>query len=118
MASFKELVDLLEKGEIGKLLETTFQGKRGRTFPNKDSDLLVVFENEEKTPTAQQICDTICPHFQRLGYETLRTHVSERLFETSLQTTSGDEGFIAVTISTRYPFDGHHASLRITTIRA
>ena len=71
MASNQELVQLFNKGELGRLLARELNGERGRVYPNEDSDLVITFESEAVTPSNYIIAITIERHFRGLGYTVL-----------------------------------------------
>ena len=69
MSSRKELIELFQNGELGQLLAREFQGQVGQTDKMKDSDFLVVFKSEEKTPDARMIAEKVTQFYTSKGYE-------------------------------------------------
>ena len=69
MTSKEELVKLFKKGELGELLVRAFGGDRICAGPSKDSNFLIIFESNEKTPSVESIAKTVVHHYQSIGYE-------------------------------------------------
>ncbi len=113
MASAKELVALFNNGELGKLLVQKFGGELGHTPPNKDADFLVVFKNEADVPEPAVVKTVVEDHYRKLGYPIKSESYSNGSTAFAIVL---DEVIIAITITTRYPFDGKHASIRATSI--
>ncbi len=115
MASAKELDDLFNAGELGKLLVKAFHGERGRVYPNQDLEFLIVFENEKKTPSVEAIAKTVAEHYRAIGYKVEPSeHRKKDCFEAiiSFDREKGEGCVFGVAITTPYPFDSKHASLR------
>ena len=118
MATYDQLLSLLEKGEIGKLLAKKFSGERGRAYPNEDLDVLVVFPSEEQTPSAESIQRLLREHFTSLGYvfedvpNARRDSVQAYVYLPGRKR----DGMVSICITTNYPFDEKRASLRLNTL--
>jgi hypothetical protein len=117
MASSEELKKLFEEGKLGELLARKFKGKRGRTYPNKDLDFLVVFKSEQKTPTAEAIGKAVTKYYTSLGYEVEDGGIRDsKCFEAIISYDRSKSGAccVGLVITTRYPFNGKRASLRVS----
>ncbi|MFA6554020.1 MAG: hypothetical protein WCS89_00760 [Candidatus Paceibacterota bacterium] len=69
MASFSELVELFEKGELGKLLASTFNGECGPVYRcNEDPELLVKFSIGQEAPQVDLLRMAIEKYYMRMGY--------------------------------------------------
>ncbi|KKU26989.1 MAG: hypothetical protein UX39_C0005G0027 [Candidatus Magasanikbacteria bacterium GW2011_GWA2_46_17] len=114
MASLKELNRLFSIGELGKLLAREFGGTRGYVNQNEDSDFLVLFKSESDTPERDAIGTVVTKHYTGLGYVVRSTPGSEHCFEVDISHKSSN-GLIHVVITTHYPHNNGHASLRVTS---
>lgn len=115
MASLKGLVDSNNNGELGKMLAQKFNGECGRTYPRQDADLIIVFESEEKTPSAKDIEGAVTEFYTKLGYQVEKGDCPPDMFEAAVFCGEKVGGAIFVVISTNYPLDGTRNHLRVTT---
>ena len=121
MPSRNELIELFQNGELSKLLAQRFQGQI-RTYPTKemkDSDFLVVFESEEKTPDAKKITETVTKFYADKGYEVKPDDNSDSNYFGALifyNRNAREATCISVSITTRYftSEKSGYASLRAT----
>lgn len=117
MASITELVALFNNGELGKLLAREFNGERGHVHPNEDSDLIIVFESNEDTPSVDEINEVVTRHYSQLGYRViLDGYGAKNVIGCSFRSDDSDEYCVCVTISTSYPFNGKRSAMRISSI--
>ncbi len=115
MASFKELVKLFNDGELGKLIAREFRGERGYVNPNEDSEFLVVFKSDSETPTAEAVAEVVTRHYVGLGYVVCRTNDPDEACFQAVISHDSIGNTVNVVITTRYPHNEGHASLRVTS---
>lgn len=108
------LISLTHNGELGKVLVRTFGGTLGYTYPNKDADFLIVFEQESDVPEATKLERTIVSHYKRLGFVPGYAKTRGDTVEVTIKSTEMD-CVLGVVVTTHYPFDGHYKALRATT---
>jgi len=119
MASAKALEALFNEGKLGELLVQAFGGTRGRVEDgNKDSDFLIVFESEAKTPSAEAIAKTVTEHYWTLGYDIEKVDTRNDCFEAfiSYGRHRMNACVVGVIITALYPYEigANRASLRAT----
>ncbi len=118
MASLPELVELFNQGSLGKMLAERFNGQRGYTFPNADSDLIVVFERMEDVPGVVAIRTAVKSHYEGMGYviEDDETTNDERIYCAHVFCGEKDRGYVQIFITTGYkPTTGNKPNIQITS---
>ncbi|MEK9131495.1 MAG: hypothetical protein AAB447_01150 [Patescibacteria group bacterium] len=110
------LVQMSNAGALGTLLVEKFGGERGRCYPNQDSEFLIVFENEKGVPNHDAIAQTVEAYYTALGYKFEREQSSTALLPMLVLLPEDEEwGVFNIIISAPYPWNGGHASMRVTT---
>ena len=120
MASSQELWKLFAEGKLVELLASTFGGKFGRLNPWRDSEFIMSFDDEEKTPGAQRVAEVVKEYYKNLGYEVDdRRSRGSNCFEAfvSHERHSPTGYTVSVVITVPYPHGGNRANLRATCER-
>lgn len=116
LPSAHDLIDMSNNGEFGKLLAHRFGGKRGHTYPRADSEFLIEFKSENKVPSAEQVCNLITEHCERLGYEVQKSDLTGKdLWTCTIIVPYDDRVVMNVVVTVQYPFAGKNNALRMTT---
>jgi len=105
MPSRNELIEIFQNGELGQLLAREFQGQIGQTDKMKDSDFLVVFKSEEKTPNAIMVAETVTQFYTSKGYEVKPDENSDSNYFAALifhNRNVRETTCVSVIITTRY----------------
>jgi len=119
MPSNQELVEMFNRGELGKFLAERFNGERGRVFPREDSDFLVVFPSEEVTPEIDDLKTAVIELYERKGYYITITNCENDNLSALIHFNNDPaEGHVFITITTHFPFPAPGqgtASLRVSS---
>jgi hypothetical protein len=119
MASWNELYKLSTDGDLGKMLASKFDGKRGHVFMRQDADLLIEFKSELETPSAGVVAQTVKDHYTKLGYIVDESKSpGPNMFEALVFFKEKYLGMMIICITTHYPLSPGTKScnhIRITT---
>lgn len=116
LPSADNLIEMSNNGEFGKLLVHRFGGQRGRTYPREDSEFLIVYENEDKVPSAEQVSKLITEQCERLGYEVQKSDLTGKdLWTCTIIVPYDNRVVMNVVVTVPYPFTGRDIALRMTT---
>ncbi len=104
MASFEELVRMNKEGDLSKMLAKKFNGKRGHiTGIIEDMDLLIAFDSIEKTPSIEDIQQTVIEYYKGLGYIIEKNNIAGEMFDAIICSGSKRDGIMIIVITTKYP---------------
>lgn len=111
----ESLKSLQDRGALGDILVEKFGGERGETPPSRDSDFLILYENDSRVPTATAIRLVVDTFFQSRGFTIMRPSLTDTSYVVSAEDFSKDGLGIVVNITVGFPWGHSNRSIRVTT---
>jgi hypothetical protein len=110
----KELVSFFYEGQLGNLLESTFNGSIGYVNPgHQDSEVFISFPSDAETPDADVIKQVITDTLEAVGFIVKDMTSGNNNFHAQVLSTETDQVWVLITISTKYPSKGTFSHLRM-----
>ncbi|HTE48705.1 MAG TPA: hypothetical protein VK675_02255 [Candidatus Paceibacterota bacterium] len=121
MASFDELVKLINEGDLGDILISRFNGKKRGIFPGENPELIISFKSKSETPSFEEVGHVVTEHYRGLGYIVEPSNMKPKLdlFECIVFFDRKCDGLVNILITIPfYPLkkDDELNHLSITTI--